>query len=97
MKIELVLPKTVQDFGVVYRVRLWVPAPANSGPWYVDDWELTECDLDDVLKWAEERTAGNPFEIFVRAGSPDFYRLRGQPADEDPEEPIGAVSPIKGS
>lgn len=48
----------------------------------VDDWELDDCNLDEALEWAEEKSHGNPFELLVRAGSLGFYRLKGCPADE---------------
>ena len=80
MKAEYVQPVAVQD-NPIFRVRLWTPPARNGFAWNVDDWELTECDLDEVLDWARQHSGGNPFELYVRAGSPDFYHLRGRPAD----------------
>jgi hypothetical protein len=78
----LVSPASVQE-DPVFRVRLWAPSRKEGGAWLVDDWELTHGDLDEVIAWAEEQAQGHPYELFVRAGSPDFYRLRGRPADGD--------------
>lgn len=80
MKAVLVPPASVQE-GPVFRVRLWAPPQEEGNAWLVDDWELTEADLDEVIAWAQEHAQGYPYELFVRAGSPDFYRLRGRPAD----------------
>lgn len=80
MQEELVQPVAIQE-GAIFRVRLWVPPSADGFAWHVDDWELTNGDLDQALRWADEHAQGNPYELFVRAGSPDFYRLRGKPAD----------------
>lgn len=82
MKAEYVSPVGVQE-GPVFQVRLWTPPP--DGPrvsWMVDDWRLTDCDVLQALEWAEEHSGGNPYELFVQAGSEDFYRLCGQPADD---------------
>lgn len=81
MKAEFVQPAGVQE-NPVFRVRLWTPPAEDGFAWFVDDWELTECDLPEVLDWAKQRSGDNPFELFVRAGSPDFYRLQGHPADD---------------
>ena len=81
LKAEFVQPVTVQE-APVFRVRLWMPPAKDGFAWLVDDWELTGGDLDEVLVWAKEHARGNPYELFVRAGSPDFYRLRGRPADD---------------
>lgn len=81
MEIKYVQPVAVQD-DPTFRVRLWTPPIRNGFAWAVDDWELTECDLDEVLDWAKQHSNGNPFELYVRAGSPDFYHLRGKPADD---------------
>lgn len=80
MEAVFVQPVAVQD-APVFRVRLWVPPKEAGYGWLVDDWELTGGDLDEVIAWAEDRARGYPYELFVRAGSPDFYRLRGRPAD----------------
>lgn len=81
LEAEFVQPVGVQE-APVFRVRLWEPPAEDGFAWLVDDWELTGGDLDEVLLWAEEHAKGNPYELFVRAGSPDFYRLRGRPADD---------------
>lgn len=87
LKAVFVQPVTVQE-GPVFRVRLWAPPAEHGKGWLVDDWELTEGDLDEVIAWAEERARGYPYELFVRAGSPDFYRLRGRPADDGGRQEI---------
>ncbi|QHC55066.1 hypothetical protein [Rathayibacter tanaceti] len=81
MEAEFVQPVAVQE-APVFRVRLWMPPVEDGFAWLVDDGELTRGDLDEVLVWAEEHARGNPYELFVRAGSPDFYGLRGRPADD---------------
>jgi hypothetical protein len=81
MKAEFVQPVAVQE-DPIFRVRLWSPPAEDGFSWLVDDWELTECDLSEALDWARQHSSGNPFELFVRAGSPDFYRLHGRPADD---------------
>lgn len=58
MKVEFVQPVAVQD-DPIFRVRLWTPPARDGFAWSVDDWELTECDLDEVLDWARQRSDGN--------------------------------------
>lgn len=87
LKVVLVSPVAVQE-DPVFRVRLWTPAAEDGNGWLVDDWELTEGDLDEVVAWADNRAGGYPYELYVRAGSPEFYRLRGRAADGGGSEEI---------
>ncbi len=87
MEAVFVQPVTVQE-APVFRVRLWRPPQAEGYGWLVDDWELSGGDLDEVVDWAEQHAQGCPYELFVRTNSPDFYRLRGRPADDATQETI---------
>lgn len=50
MKAEHVSPVGVQE-GPVFQVRLWTPPPKGSRfSRMVDDWQLTDCDLRQVLE-----------------------------------------------
>jgi hypothetical protein len=81
MKAELARPVAVQE-EPIFHVRLWTPPVEEGFAWFVDEWELTECDVIEALEWAKQQSGDNPFELSVRAAAfPDFYQLYGYPAD----------------
>lgn len=81
LKAEFASPVGAQE-GPVFHVRLWTPPSDSRVSWMVDDWDLTDCDVLQALEWAADHSGGNPYELFVRTGSPDFYRLYGRPGDD---------------
>lgn len=55
-----------------------------------DEWELSDCEVDDVLLWAEDRAAGRTYglwAVFTADSGVQTVRLKGtDPNDTDPGE-----------
>lgn len=64
-----------------YRVYFWA-SPSES-----DEWELSDCDVDDALDWTQANRRGRRFSLWLvaqRERGVELFRLKG----EDPSAPI---------
>jgi hypothetical protein len=71
-----------------YRVYFW--ERQGVGGYRSDEFELDGSDVDEVLRWANERAGGRTFVVYAaltRGGEPGLVRLAGIDPTENPTSP----------